>query len=226
MVEAHLEIKVPNNIEQWPQPDRFFHLNDYDKFPDLPTFFREISTPLKFRKENKRSNLTAIMFNPEVRKFYSARPLFIIDGQLTRKSSEVTSLNIDDIEDIALYYNADNLKTQFGLMGIGGVVTITTKYKKMKDLERRNPNQVVVFGLQPIASLPGITPLDSQGKDQRPPEFRPQIYWGSNLTTNPQGKTEIVFNQSNDIGQFKIEVVVQADNGEIGWGSYVYDVDW
>ncbi len=225
-VEAPLEIETPNNIEQEPKPDRFFHVNDYEKFPDLPTFFKEISTPLKFRRENKRSSLTAIMFNPNIRKFYSAKPLFIIDGQLTRKPNVVTSLNIEDIEDIALYFDEDNLKTQFGLMGIGGVVIITTKYKKMNDLERRNPNELVVSGLQPIASLPKITTIDRQEKDQKLPEFRPQIFWKGNLTTDPQGKAEIEYYQSNDIGQFKIEVVVQGKNGEIGWASYVYDVDW
>jgi len=225
-VKAPLEIRTPNNIEQEPLPDRSIHVNDYERFPDLPTLFKEISTPLKFRKENKGSTLTAVMFNPDIRKFYSDRPLFIIDGQVTRKSSVVNSLNIDDIEDIGLYYKLDNLKTQFGPMGMGGVVTITTKNKNMKDLENGNPNEIVVYGLQPHASLPGITPLDGQGKAQNPPEFRPQIYWEGNLTTDLQGKTEIAFYQSNDIGQFKIDVVVQSENGEIGWGSYVYDVVW
>ena len=138
----------------------------------------------------------------------------------------VTSLNIEDIEDIALYFDDDNLKTQFGLMGIGGVVTITTKDNKMKELERRNPNEFAVSGLQPNASLPEIVPAKRQENDQNRPDFRPQIYWRGNLTTDPQGKAEIEYYQSNDIGQFKIEVVVQSENGEIGWVSYVYDVDW
>lgn len=223
-VEAPLEFSEQNNADQ--EPDMFFIVSEYERFPDVPSFFKDISTPLKFRKGKKGAPVTAMMFNPDIRRFYPVRPLFIIDGQVTRNPNAAISLRFENIEDIALYFHEDNLDDQFGPMGDGGVVIINSKNKYLADLQVKNSNEVVVHGIQPPASFHGTGSLESQENENTPPEFRSQLFWDGDITTDLMGKAEIVYSQSNDIGQFKIEVVVQGENGEIGWGSCLYDVVW
>ncbi|MFK7982333.1 MAG: hypothetical protein AB8G86_20295 [Saprospiraceae bacterium] len=44
------------------------------------------------------------------------------------------------------------------------------------------------------------------------------------METDNTGKTNFSFFQTDDLGAFEIEIVVQGEAGEMGYGKWIYEV--
>jgi hypothetical protein len=159
------------------------------------------------------------MFNPESRRFYFGNPLFIIDGILTKDPVFLSSLNFQELDRIQLYYDNQRLSNYFGFAGFSGVVILSSKEGKLLIPEDSATQTFSVQGLQPLLNHEPQLPTDLEI-----PILRPQLLWDPDLSTDSKGELELSFQQSDDIGTFQIEVMVQSENGRRGIGRLNYKV--
>lgn len=200
-------------------PDRTIVLSDYENFATIPAMFVELSTPLKFKEE--KGKLIAQMFNPSVRSFYLGPPIFIVDGQITRNSQFIASLDITSLEKIELFYDQKKLKSQFGALGLNGVAILTTSAANLELPPADARTIFSISGFQPTATFPifSATTVPSET-----PLLRPQLLWEPSLSTNANGAATLRFSQSDDTSTFQVTVVAQSADGRRGYATYTYEV--
>lgn len=221
--EYLLEVPAPTFDQQTLLPDQQYPVKDYQRFESVPVFFREITTPLKFR-EDQEGNLTIKMFNPTngVRRFFNGSPLFIVDGKLTRNVDFIANLDIDQIDYVDMFYDFDKLRRYFSALGINGVAKITTSIPNLMLPPNEESDIFIITGIQPSVNLPG-TPEANQEVAANAPFLQPQLYWNPNLRTDENGELLLEFKQSDDLSTFRIEVVAQGVNGALGIGRLDYE---
>jgi len=223
-VDAPISFLPISNRRVSYKPDRVIVFNLYEDFADLPTFFQEISTPLKFILKDKDTYI-ARMFNPTmgIKSFYPGSPLFIVDDQLTRDGDWVAQLPIDALEQIELYYDFEYLKQHFGNLGYNGLIKIESKTGNLNYQRDANLNTTQLSGLLPNPRNP-IQQIDRTRVDEEIPILQPQIYWNPLLETTENGEIICLFNHSDDISIFEIEVVFQSISGQYARKRFIYEV--
>jgi len=214
-VEMPIEAERPPGPNSADNPDQRLQLDDYTPMDDLVSFFREVTTPLKFRRQG--GHLIARMFNPGVRRFYPGSPLFLLDGQATWDAEEIVQLDLSDLATIDLYFYADALRDHFGAFGRYGVVVIQSRSKALRLPETFQQNRFSVEGLQAPAYFPALP-------DGGVPRFRPQLFWAPSVQTDEEGLGVIEFRQSDALSTFRIDIVARAADGRIGTGVQSYQV--
>ena len=208
------------------EPDRRIRMEDYASFPDLPTFFQDVSTPLKFRTD-RAGKYFAKMFNPDplVRSFYDDPPLFFVDGRIVDQVDSIARMDVESVVHMDLFYYQRHATEQFGPLGMNGVVMITTNTSPVLVPPTEADNVFSLSGIQTPATFPYLTETQlSQSPHQ--PFFRPQVYWNPTVYTDAQGRAEIRFFQPDDISTFRVEIVAQDATGAVGMGTVRYEVVW
>lgn len=206
-------------------PDSKFRMRDYEPFENVFAFFTEILTPLRFKRD-RDGNYTASMYNPlskTIDKYYSGKPLFIVDGKVTRDAGFIATMDLAQVEEVALFFNPQKLRRQFNVLGGNGIAVFTTNVQNIAIPKEEAEDILRVKGIQPRAEFPVFTPGQI---GERQPFFRPQLYWNPSLSTDSKGEATFNFHQSDDISTFQIEVVAQAEDGRMGYSTFKYKVVW
>jgi len=201
---------LPDKSTQEPWvPDRRFVMREYERFSDLPTFFHEISTPLKIQAEPE-GGFRVRMFNPETgsRQFYPGTPLCMIDGKLTRNGDFVATLDIDLIDTLELYYDFDKLRNTFGMLGYNGVVRITT-YGASVQL----PASESQYTLQVPGTLPALRSYASSPPKPGVPALNPIVYWNAEVETDAGGGAQVQVILGDATGTLEVEWAFQDQDG-------------
>lgn len=209
-LEDPLSRLAPNIQALELESDQQFVMAHYEKFDDLSIFFNEIVTPFKLREKGKRGYV-ARMFNPaqQIRTFYKGSPLFIVDGKLSRDANFIYNIPIGQIDTIDLFFESMLLKTQFGPIGNSGIVDIKTSLTELDLPLEDAANIFQIRGLQySIKDDPALELSSSQ------PHIGPQLFWTSSAQTDAQGNYPFSFTQSDDLGNFLIEISVQDEDGK------------
>ena len=207
------------------KPNMTVDIQEYEPFENLATFFKEVLTPLRFRQE-KDSTYYAVMYNPGDRRidyYYEGRPLFIIDGKLTRNADFVARMPTDQIQTVDLYFDEDLLRRYFKVFGGSGVIRINTSIPDIEIPESDEADIFMVEGLLPPVDYPVFDPASASTGEQLP-FLRPQLHWVPQVETDGKGSTTISFTQSDDLSTFMIRVVAQDENGRFGYGETTYSV--
>ena len=215
---------IPTKFEkQNLNPDKEYNLRNYSTFEDLPMFFTEVLTYLKFKKSGKKFIAQMTNPTPTWEGFYPGDPLFIVDGKITRDADYVARMEYSHLEQVDLFFDQKKLKDQFNVLGKSGVVTISTDLPKII-LPKNDESRIFsINGLQPEANFP-VFETSQVNNNKRLPFFRPQLYWNPNVTIQPNGEGRFSFTQTDDDSTFKVRVIVQGENGEMGYGETVYEV--
>jgi len=205
------------------QADKEYNLRNYSTFEDLPMFFTEVLTYLKFKKSGKKYIAQMTNPTPTWEGSYPGDPIFIVDGKVTRDADFVAKIEYSHIKQVDLFFDAKSLRDQFNVLGKGGVSTITTDLPKIL-LPEQDENRIFkITGLQPKAEFP-IFESSQVNDNNRLPFFRPQLYWNPEVMINPNGEGRFSFTQTDDESTFKVHILVQGENGEMGYGEVVYEV--
>jgi len=208
-----------------PKPDLVIEVKDYESFDNLATFFREVPKPLRFRLD-KDSTYYAEVANPQALSrnfYYSGKPLFIIDGKITRNADFVGRMPTDQIQEIGLFFRRASMREHFNVFGNSGVVVITTSIPDVEIPEDEAEDILPVTGLQAEAPFPVFHP-DQLDNNPHLAFFRPQLYWNPVVETDENGQASFSFYQSDDRSTFRIEVVAQSEDGRMGRGVLEYEV--
>lgn len=196
-------------------------IQTYNAFKDLPTFCTEVQSALNFqftKEEIYKADFQVKRYGDYERNPHP--PLFIIDGKLTRNADFVAHIALPKIKYLDVFSDLKKLRKQFGPIGQYGTAIIQTNQGNTQLQELEENNIFAIAGYQRVVNFPMIDPDTMTAQ----PTLRPQIYWHPNLETDATGKAEFSFFQSDDLGTFQIEVVVQSESGEMGYGKWVYEV--
>lgn len=203
------------------ESDQRFAMKDYEKFDDLSIFFNEIVTPFKLRERGKRGYV-ARMFNPaqQIRTFYKGSPLFIVDGLLSRDANFIYNIPIEKIDTIDLFFESQQLKAEFGPIGNSGIVELKTSLAEVDLPAEDAANIFPIRGLQyAIEEAQTVERISTQ------PHIGPQLFWAASAQTDDKGTFPFSFTQSDDLGNFLIEISVQDENGRQSIFTQFYTVN-
>ena len=222
-LEFQLDPEIPNLEGQVFEPDYSLNIQEYERFDNMAAFFREILTPLRFR-EVTDSIFIARMYNPRMKRvnnYFPGKPLFIIDGKLTRNGDFIAKMKLDHVQRVDIFYEPAKLKKMLNVFGNNGMVQIITDLPEVSIPSNDNEDIVHINGYQAPLTFPAFTSEEFEGNSYRP-FFRPQLYWNPQVETNGSGQASCSFFQSDDLSTFRIEVVAQAKDGTIGRGQVLY----
>ena len=135
---------------------------EYEDFEFMSIFFKENLTPLRFEFQDIDSTYLAKMYNPKNQsaydKFFSGKPLIIVDDIVTRNGDFLARMRMKDVEKVELYYDLKKLNKQYKLFGSNGVTKITT-YDKIESLPVFEANNMITInGVQKAAAFPVFDP--------------------------------------------------------------------
>jgi len=228
-VESQLETGTYRRGKKSTKPDLDFIIREYEDFEFMSIFFKENLTPLRFQFNKRDSLYSARMYNPKNQaatiseKFYSGKPLILIDGLATRDGNFLARMRMSDIEKVELFYDLKKLNRQFKVFGSGGVTKITT-YEKIKSLPVfEAENLITINGLQKKAAFSSFNPTQINN-NRLQPFFKPQIYWNGALEAKKDGIATFEYFQTDDRSEFRIQVIAQSEDGRIGVGEVIYTV--
>ncbi len=214
--------RIANSTEK-PAPDRELVVATYEAFEDVFTFLREISTPVAMKYIRKTDTYDALMYNPAKQAFFPEEPLFVVDGKLTRDADFVARLKMEPIDRIDLYFDFGKLFTNYQVMASSGIISLESQNLDLPVPDADAEDIFNVNGLQYPAAFPVFKP---ENVNANQPFFRPQLYWNPVIETDANGRADFTFHQSDDVSTFRIQVVAQDEQGNIGKGSREYVVRW
>lgn len=110
-------------------PDKVYYLDDYDEFPDMETFVKQIIPQIKLRK-SKGSDWKEIRVantdNQQVK--FDKVPLVLIDFYRIGSLEEVWSIDMASLDRVEIYYHRETVqKTNLGEEVGNGLIVIYTK---------------------------------------------------------------------------------------------------
>lgn len=222
-LEFSIDPEIPQQQAQILKGDLTMDVQKYERFENLAVFFREILTPLRFR-ETTDTTYVARMYNPRMKRidnYFPGKPLFIIDGKVTRNGDYIAKIPTDHVETVEIIFEPAKLRNYFNVFGNNGVSVITTNLPEVYLPDEDEEDILRINGLQPMVAFPAFDPGQV---DKHRPFFRPQLYWHHNLQTDENGEGIFSYVQSDDRSTFRIQVVAQGIDGKIGAGQLTYEV--
>lgn len=211
---------VRSEPKEIPTPDRSIEVTKYDEFEDMFTFFKELSTPLKFKPDKNKRNFATI-YNTDLSSDLEGKPKFIIDGIITDRADWIARLPMGMIKKVDIYFNTKTLLNFFGMIGKSGMVIIQTKAKLTW------PDSIPRFGYKLNGFLPVQETFEikkEQVSSAKVPLFMPVIYWNASVPIDAQGKAKIKFFHSDDQGVFLIKAISTDAKGNLANANAKYRV--
>lgn len=204
-----------------PEADSPVPLDEYNAFPDLATMVRDLSIPVRFR-EWEKGRLGVRIFDPSqtLRSYYTDRPIFIVDGMLTRADHYIANLDITKVERFDLFYAFDRLLKLYGPIARYGLIRIESRNRNIAVPEQDQKNRFDLKGFPAEISYPVM----AQSSEEVPVQLRPVLYWQPAAQTNTEGILEFNVPLTDDQSRFEVEVLVQDEAGRRGQGQVTFSV--
>lgn len=110
-------------------PDKVYFIDDYDEFPDLETFVKQIIPQIKLRKSKDadwKEIRVANTDNQQVK--FDKVPLVLIDFYRVASLEEVWSIDMASLDRVEIYYHRETVqKTNLGEEVGNGLIVLYTK---------------------------------------------------------------------------------------------------
>ncbi len=215
-LEHTFTASLPADDNKIEEPDSPVALDEYKAFTDIPNMVKELLIPIRFRSR-KDGTQEARVFDPtqEIRRFHSSRPLFIVDGKLTRNDDYIANLDITKIERFDLYYKLEKSLRLFGPMARYGLVMIQSRNRDIELPESDRKNFFTINGFQPRVDYPVQLPAAGDS----PVRLQPSLFWAPNVQTNERGEATLTVPLPDDHSRYRVEIVAQDQEGKRGSGE-------
>lgn len=175
------------------------NVTEYRVFVDMPDLIREIIPRLYHRKNGRRETVRVAFADPVIQP--KSSPLYIIDGVFTRNTAFFLSLSPADIITVKVIFDPAEL-SRFQAIGKNGIVIVKTRNGNgAKNAER---SVTAVDGINDV--IPFRMPGERPEGTRRKPDFRSTLYWSPEVRTGKNGKANISFFITDDVGKMKIRV--------------------
>jgi hypothetical protein len=181
--------------------DLTVNLNDYLMMPTMEEVVREIVKAVEYRKIGGRQLVRVYTIGKVPT--YSAGPLFVIDGVITKDPTYFFDLKPADVISIKVVRDIKKLFA-LGNLGANGVILVKTKLRTKVVKEKHT---IDFSGLLPESHHPFLG-----YKNNTIPDLRSCMFWTSKSFS---GAESLIFKTSDDVGKFKIRISGLADDGTL-----------
>jgi len=223
------DIAYPNHSEDvfmTPKPNKasvYFNLSEYKNFKTLGSFFSEISSSLKFKK-NKENIYSAQLSNPNyvgLRKFtFQGNPTFIVDGIVTKDANLVGNLDFNQVESIEVFHDPTKLIQMYNMMGKSGLAKVKTKIPDFEIDPNSEAYNITLGGIQAAGAWNEMHGLSQFSNSV--PLLQPTLFWSPSIDTDDNGKATFQFLQSDDKSTFLVTIIAKSETGAIGFKQIEY----
>jgi hypothetical protein len=214
-VKAQSLIAPHFDIAQWPTR-RSYNVQDYQAFPDMATFFSEVTQLVKFTPA--KGTYKVQMYDLEQGRNYNTSPLFILDGRATFDVQFIAQLSPVGIQSVDVLYGLKPLRKYFPAIGGGGIIYIRSLsgHRTLPEAAEED-----IFSLAGFVSNKSLATTASASSG---PIFKPLLLWDPMLRTDSQGKATLSFTGSDDRSRYRVQVVVQSKDGRRGAATYTFEM--
>lgn len=180
-------------------PDRTYYLDDYNRFEDMATTFREYVPEVFVRRQDNKIYFRN--YNQPYGSMFKNDPLLLVDAMPVFDSDALSRLNpkgIKSLEVVSRYYF-------FQQEAFEGVISLTSFNNDFGEFELP---QSALFIEYPGIQLPRKinNPAISPAGKNRIPDFRHLLYWETGSRTNEVGERQIIFHTSELPGFYEIRL--------------------
>lgn len=198
--------KFQSGIRLLDKPDQSVLIDNFLELPNLREVFREIVSTIKVRYIDDKFEMR--IFSEEMNKYYNDNPLIIIDNVPEPNLAAVMELEPSKIAKLEVLQENSKL-FRYGFLARNGVLFIETKSGDYKS----NVPRYLVPGFHKPMSFP--TPnYNTEGIDNEIPNLNSTVFWSPSTQTNQQGKATIEFLNSDNPGDYIVEIYFIGENGE------------
>ena len=188
-------------------PDNTYLMSNYQNLESVGEFFREIAIKSELLENAKGKRLR--IFDGDNNEMNHLPVFFMVDGVFISDADRVLQLPFNKIERIDLFSKRGTIKNQLdSLMFHGGVIAIYTKVGRQQPIAEGLEEGMYVHGLTPE------TPFVVPHQNPRVPDFRPLLYWNSNIMVGRDGKAQVQFPTSDAVTEFTVRVEGVSASGE------------
>jgi hypothetical protein len=142
-------------------------------------------------------------------------PLFIIDGIVTRDADYFLAMKPNEIATVKVVRTPAKL-IPLGLIGKNGIVFVETIKRNA-----RPPVQSWQI-IEGINTAIKFNTTFNEGRNIRRPDFRSTIFWAPTVKTDKDGRAEVEFSCSDDVGELKVRIDGITKDGRVFSGERVY----
>ncbi|MCE7041120.1 hypothetical protein [Dyadobacter sp. CY312] len=201
-------------------PDEKYFLDDYTRFPTMEEVLREYVRGVMVRRRNKSFHFRMIdKVIPNT--FYRTDPLVLLDGIPIfniDKFMEIDPLKIKKVELMSSRY-------YLGMLQFTGIVSFSTYKNDLAGFELDPKVLVIPYdGVQAEREFYAPKYDNQAAMSGRMPDFRNLMHWSPNVTTDENGKAQIQFFTSDQIGNYKVVVQGISNNGVAGSSTTSFNV--
>ena len=150
--------------------------------------------------------------------------LVVVDGLELPPGSNIDYLRANDVETVEVL--TGGTAAIYGFRGSNGVLVITRKKGKMKDLK-----DIPSFGVLPI-TVQGYqkvrefySPKYESGTTNNRPDLRSTIFWKPELVTDKDGNASFDFYNADGKGNYRVVVEGIEEKGNLGRKEFTYKVE-
>lgn len=193
------------------EPDETIKLTEYTPMKNMVEISTELLLGVRIRKNKDNSyriQMRGVDTDGKFMTFNDVPPLCLIDNIPIYDSKIIGDFNPLNIESINMNYK------DFTLNGIShkGILSIETVEGSYGEV---NSGNFVVTSSAGFSEKLTLKIIEHSNSNSRIPDFRPLLYWNPNLRTDNNGKVNIEFYSSDDIGNYIIDIQGITDDGEL-----------
>jgi hypothetical protein len=196
------------------KPYSRYKLDDYTRFTTMEEVLREYVPEVAVRRRDGQLHL--LVFDWELRDFYSPDPLILLDGVRVDNQTIMAydPLKVNTLDVVTNKY----IKGDFIY---NGIVSFTTYHGDMQDL-KLDPKAVILDyeGLQLQREFYSPVYKTEQQANSRLPDFRHLLYWSPTVQTDAGGQAALEFYTSDIKGRYV--AVLQGMDALGNAGSYQF----
>jgi hypothetical protein len=146
----------------------------------------------------------------------SNEPIFVLDGSMIDKN---TFLNVSpaEIQRIEIYKGAN--AAIFGVRGTNGAIV---GYSRRYSVPNTGSPEFVIRGYQMPAEF-YQDHVKARQISAKYPQYVSTIHWDGSIFTNEDGESVSIFPFTEGLGKLKVIIQGFGENGEIGFGEFIYD---
>ncbi|MBB2151057.1 carboxypeptidase-like regulatory domain-containing protein [Pedobacter gandavensis] len=150
-------------------------------------------------------------------------PMAIVLDGMRLEDADLDIVNVNDIETVEVLKSIGNTAI-YGSGGSGGVLVITTK-RGVGDYSSTITPGLIVFNPKGY-TIPKefYSPKYDTAQPSNGPDFRSTVYWGPQLLSGAEGKTNFTFFNTDEPGTYRVVLEGMDLMGHLARTVYTYEV--
>ncbi|MTI32597.1 hypothetical protein [Xanthovirga aplysinae] len=201
--------------------DKKFVLDEYFSFDTMREVIIEILEGVSFKKESNGQG-RIYLYDWDNKILFQGEPLIVIDGKPSFDPKFFTGMDPAEIEEVRLLNSSESLAS-YGQAGLNGILTVKTKSGNFGHEDLTYIKQIDGFSFSGGREENAFKEIKENPNDKIP-NLGPLRYWNSELTTDSEGKAQVLFNAGDEVGEYIVELQGISNEGKPIVSTYTFMV--